>query len=262
MITTKVFEKEGKIFLSDEEKFPYGWRYKAKTTPDGQTIYHRSPLAITDFLDPQVGDQMIQRRRHAQISIDIYNMLDNRYLNDKTVGVFFDLKVVWDLPNLKEPAPDVMVVPHLKNKEADRSRFDVAQEGTRPSLIVEVMSPHYPGDDTLKVEIYEQAGIAEYIIVNPYTGQNLDECHLSGYRLIESKYQPILPDAQGQLLSETIGVWFGVDEKLWEVILTDAATGERLLTARETQKALKQAEMRLAELEARLQQLEANQKDE
>jgi hypothetical protein len=166
------------------------------------------------------------------------------------------MKMKWGIPGLKEPAPDVAVIPNLKNKEVGRQSFDVVKEGTRPGLIVEVMSPDYPGDDTIKVEIYERAGITEYIIINPYAGVEGAGCEMWGYRLAGQKYRLIELDEHGRLLSQTTGVWFGLDESRRRVVLTDAATGERLLTAREEKEARLEAEARAEALAARLRELE------
>lgn len=234
------------VFLPDDNNFPYGWRHVAETLPDGRIAYRRAPLTQADFLDPQEGDQLIQSNIHLQQSVAIYDMLDNRYAHEPSIGVFMDMKMRWSIPGLPEPAPDVAVVPNLKNKEAERGSFDVVKEGTRPCLIVEIMSPHYPGDDTNKVDIYERVGIAEYIIINPYTGAEGGDWQLWGYRLVGQEYQPIEPDEQGRLLSQATGIWFELDESRRWVVLTDATTGERLLTARE------EREGRLEERAARL----------
>lgn len=230
--------------VSSGEKFPYGWRNIIETLPSGQEIYYQVPLTQADFLNPQMGDQLVQRIKHSRCGIDLFNRLDNYYANDPTVGVFFDVKVEWGIPGLIEPAPDVCVVPHLTEKEPDVGTFKVSDWGTRPCLVIEVMSPQYPGDDTTKVEVYEQAQVPEYILVNPYSAKNQKKLSysLSGYRLVEGCYQPILPDKQGRLLSQTTGVLFEVTQNRQSVILTNAATGESLLTASEEKASREKAE--------------------
>ena len=249
------------VFLPDDNNFPYGWRLAAETLPDGRIAYRRLPLSPADFLDPQEGDQLIQSNIHVQQSVAIYNMLDNHYSDEPGVGVFLDMKMRWGIPGLKEPAPDVAVVPNLNHKEASRRSFDVVKEGTRPCLIVEVISPHYPGDDSDKVEIYERAGVTEYIIIDPHAEAEARESELWGYRLVGNKYQPMQADEQGRLLSQTTGLWFELDERRRWVVLTDATTGEPLLTARGERAARLEAEARAAELEARLRELENKQSE-
>ena len=242
------------------DQFPYGWRYKTKTLPNGEQIDYEEPLTAADFLDPQLGDCMIQRDKHLRSNTNLFTVFDNRYANDPSVGVFSDLKMVWGIPGLKEPAPDVAVVFNLQNQdeETDRSTFDVKKEGTCPSLVIEIMSPNYPGDDTLKVDIYEQAHIPEYIIINPHS----DKAHLFyeiwGYRLVAGRYKPIKPDKQGRLLSQTTNVLFSVHDKGRRLRLRDARTGKWLLNARETEAALL-TETR-ARLEAEDRMIEAEKK--
>lgn len=234
-----------KLEGTSAEKFPYGWRNIIETLPSGQEVYYQVPLTQADFLNPQMGDQLVQRIKHSRCGIDLFNRLDNYYANDPTVGVFFDVKVEWGIPGLIEPAPDVCVVPHLTEKEPDVGTFKVSDWGTRPCLIIEVMSPQYPGDDTTKVEVYEQAAVPEYILVNPYSTKNKKKLSYSlmGYRLVKGRYQAILPDKQGRLLSQTTGVLFEVSKNRQSVILTNAATGAPLLTASEEKVSREKAEI-------------------
>jgi Uma2 family endonuclease len=239
-----------------KEEFPYGWRHVIKKLPNGQETYSKIPLTAKDFLNPQLGDQMIQRVKHAQCSIDIFNQLKNHYMNDLTVGVFFDLKIEWGISGLAEPAPDVSVIPHLKDKEADRGTFKVSKENTRPCLVIEVMSPTYPGDDTDKVRIYEKAGVQEYFIVNPHAGKTKPYYEVWAYRLENGKYQAIKSDNQGRLLSDTTQVLFGVYNNGQHLRLKNALTGEWLMTAQESEAA------RLKEIKARQEETKAKEKAE
>ncbi|MBI3946560.1 MAG: hypothetical protein HY321_11620 [Armatimonadetes bacterium] len=91
------------------------------------------------------------------------------------------------------------------------------------------------------------------------------ELHL--YRLREGSYREALPDERGRLRSETLGVWFGVEDAGWLRVYTPE--GEVLLTHEEAEKARAEAEARarreadaraaaerrLAELEERLRRL-------
>lgn len=60
----------------------------------------------------------------------------------------------------------VYVVRGIRNKQQNRSRFVVKDEGVRPALVIEVVSPRYRKEDReTKVEQYERAQIQEYLIV-------------------------------------------------------------------------------------------------
>lgn len=270
------------------EVLPYGWRYELRKRRDGTEYYHEILLTEEDLLDPQEGDRKMQKTTHARCTVEIFDRLDNYYAEDPTTGVFFDLKMEWGIPGLKNPAPDISVIPNVRDKEADLGSFKVKEQGTRPTLVIEVASPHYRGDDTVKVKLYCQAGVKEYLIINPHDGnQHRKNYRIKGYRLVGQKYEPMKPDSEGRFWSESTGLFFGVSADKQEVILT-TAKGEKLLTAREerqvrataqqqvqTQVLQRQAaeeraqieaqarldaETKLQALEARLQELEAKSK--
>ncbi|MGK7873969.1 MAG: hypothetical protein AB4426_11855 [Xenococcaceae cyanobacterium] len=44
-------------------------------------------------------------------------MLARRYANDPNTGVFSDLLIEWDIPELKDHCPDVCLVFGLENKQ-------------------------------------------------------------------------------------------------------------------------------------------------
>jgi Uma2 family endonuclease len=56
------------------------------------------------------------------------------------LAVFADLKMRWGIPGLKNPGPDIAVVPGVRDKKRKRDSFDVMKEGTRPCLVIEVVS--------------------------------------------------------------------------------------------------------------------------
>jgi len=249
----------------ESEEFTIGWRYVTKTLPSGEETYFQIPLTAEDWLDPQWGDQVVQNSEHQDSNTDIYIKLKNHYANDPTVRVFSDLKMMWGIPGLKEPAPDIAVIPNLKNKKASRSSFDVVKEGTRPCLVIEMMSEGYPGDDTKKVKIYEQAGVTEYLIINPHSNEAKPYFKMWGYRLNSvGKYQRIVPNKQNQLLSQTTHIWFCLSKKGQRLRLKDTVSGEWLLTHEESEvqrleeaKARQKAEAQ-AQVEAQARQEETN----
>jgi hypothetical protein len=168
--------------------------------------------------------------------------------------VFGDLIMDWGIPDLSGPAPDLAIVPNVKQKDADRGTFKVAQEGTRPCLVIEVMSPGHPGDDKEKVEIYAQAGIAEYFLIKPRVTQGVAYYQLRGYYLTAGVYHQIPPEGWGHLLlSQTLQLQFEVSDQGRQVRVTDLRTGQRLLTPIETQEAWLAAEARAQANEARAQ---------
>jgi Uma2 family endonuclease len=237
----------------DEDFFVFGWRYGRFRRADGGVEIREIPLSAEDLLNPRVGDHVVQNNRHAELSILMYNLLERRYEATVDVMVCFDMKIRWGIRGLKSPAPDVAVIPGVRDKEKFRRSFHVRQEGALPALVIEVVSGESEDDEQRiadyekKVEIYERAGVPEYMIVDPQVHLERPLLCLTGYRLdARGRYRPIEPDDQGRLLVETVGLWFAVapdDRDLW---LIDAATGERLLSPTEIEAARQAAEERAA----------------
>ncbi|HYO12710.1 MAG TPA: Uma2 family endonuclease, partial [Thermoanaerobaculia bacterium] len=144
------------------------------------------------------------------------------------------------------PSPAVTVV--LNARPGDRSSFSVAEEGVRPDLIIEIVSPSKAEirkvDEEDKVWVYSEAGIPEYILLylpRPKKGGLILPV---GYRLVSrGKYRPIEPDAQGRIFSETTRLWFAPGKRIQ---VFDDRTGERLLYSDEEEAGRKVAEEKAA----------------
>ena len=224
--------------LEDSSLYPFrlGSRFQRVRLPDGTTDLQEVPLTEPDLLDPQLGDREWHSSWHNATTSVLFEMLTWRFHDQSDVLVTCDMKMLWGIPGLPGPAPDVAVIPNAREKGRFRRSFSVRQEGTRPSLAIEVVSDepeHRSADHQKKVPIYERAGVAEYLIVDPPPPLS-PACHLTGHRLnTAGRYESIRPDSEGRLLCESVGVLFGVAPNGRELQVFDAATGERLLTASE-----------------------------
>lgn len=215
-----------------EELAERGWRVEYVTQPDCTTTRTVFPLTSEEFLHPQEGYHLPNSTFHDDIAGTAKDMLTRRYANDDTVGVFRDLVIKWDIPNLGDHCPDTFVAMGINDKLLNRSQFVVANEGVRPALILEVVSPRYRKEDReIKVVQYARARVQEYVIIDrrKQRGQILDE--VLGYRLIEGYYQPISPDEEGRICCETVGLWLSLQEG--HLVMEDVQTGERLQTSSE-----------------------------
>jgi Uma2 family endonuclease len=210
---------------------PHGWREVPVRYPDGTLGYREEPLAPDAFLDPQEGDHLIQGTEHDFCVHDLAVRLRHHFRNDPTRAVYSEVKINWGIAGLKEPAPDIAVIPDIRDRDRPRNSFRVPSEGTRPSLIIEVVSPYQDGDETEKVEIYRRAGIAEYLIVKTFEPVGVVGYSIQGYRLIGGGYRPLRPDARGLLRSRTTGLDFGTAPGHRGVVIIDVASGEPLLDA-------------------------------
>jgi Uma2 family endonuclease len=233
------------------------------TLPDGTTKDVPMPLSESEFLHPEEGYHMPNSSFH-QITTDTgTDLLTRRYAADPNVTVFRDVKIEWDNPELLPHVPDICVVMGIQNKGAERTSFVVAREGARPCLVIEVVSPKYrKADRETKVEEYELAGVQEYVIIDRLVRREQTTYELLGYRLAQGRYRPIAPDEHGRTLCRTVGLYLFMQDG--QLVMEDAETGERLLTAREWELQTKdeRAAREAAEARARLAEqrtLEAKQ---
>jgi Uma2 family endonuclease len=236
-------------YENDEEPFRLGWRYRTVVLPDGESELQEEPLTEADLLDPRMGDHIAHSSWHTLTVHMLYEILSWRYEDRPDMLVTSQLKMIWGIPDLPNPAPDLALIPGVRDKDRIRNDFRVEDEGTRPALVIEVVSEepeHWRADHEKKVEIYERAGVPEYLVVDPPDHER--GCHLTGYRLNEAKrYEPIPPDSQGSILSVTTGLWFAPAGET--IHLIDAATEKRYLTYSETRKLLEENTRLRAELE-------------
>jgi Uma2 family endonuclease len=232
-----------------------GWRVEVVTRPDGTIEYIKIPLTAVEFLHPKEGYRLPNSTFHDDIAGNAKDILTRRYAQTPDVGVFRDLIVEWDIPDLGDHCPDTFVAFGLVNRERNRSKFIVADEGVRPSLIVEVVSPRYRKQDReTKVVEYARARVQEYVIIDrrTYRGQELEE--VLAYRLVGGFYQPITPDEEGRILCETVGIWIGLKDG--RLVMEDAQTGEQLKTSLELEAENQALEAENQALEAAKAQVE------
>jgi hypothetical protein len=196
--------------------------------------------------------------------------------------VLNDVRVKWDVPELKPHGPDIAVVFGVR-EQRNWSTFDVAEEGVRPAMIIEITSPETRLLDLYaKVDEYELAGVPLYIILETYTVRRATVRRLKGYALEGDVYTVLAPDDRGWLWLEPVGIWLGVREnqvecydEAGELIRDytgiDAALGvaearaateaqaraEAEARAATEAQARAEAEARAAAVEARLRDLEA-----
>jgi Uma2 family endonuclease len=253
--------------IPSEDPFRYGTRYRTVRLPNGETDIEEIPLTVEDLLDPQLGDHVTQSEQHVEWFLRLGYLLKRYYESRQDVLVCADLKMLWGIPGLKCPSPDIAIVQGIRDKRAHRPSFDVRKEGVRPSLIIELVSSDddevRANDYVKKVEIYRRAGIPEYFILDPPAPKTQDRLLLTAYRLAsDGRYRRIEPDADGRLLSETTRLLFGVESDGKTLFLVDLRTDESPLEPPEEkarkaeEKARKAAEAEVARLRSELAKLE------
>ncbi|MEQ9357119.1 Uma2 family endonuclease [Coleofasciculus chthonoplastes] len=103
--------------------------------------------------------------------------------------------------------PDFFAVLNVDGT-TERQGWVVWEEGGRyPDVIVELMSPSTASMDTgTKKDIYERIfRTPDYFVFNPFDPNSLQGWHLNA----SQQYQPLVPNEQGWLWCQTLGLWVG-----------------------------------------------------
>jgi Uma2 family endonuclease len=236
---------------------PVVQRWRAR--PDGSVELLEFPLTPEYFLDPRIGDKMVQGGPHSLAVHDLFGRLLRWASRHPDVLVQSDVKYLLGL-GLARPAPDVSVVRGLANPRRSFTSYNVRKEGIPPCLLIEVVSPGSARirnvDEQDKVVHYQKAGVREYLLLDlPRPGNQ--NCHsFHGYRLnAMGLYRPLEPDAEGLLLSETTRLRFGVSPDGQSLFVVDDETGESLLSEMAEAEACKAAESEVARLRAEIERL-------
>lgn len=227
--------------------------------PDGRLEMVEMPLTPELFLSPQLEDNILQKEPHGVVRGALTDLLRRHFAPEFLV--LEDVQHDFNVPGVPPTGPDISVT--LRAKPGERTSFLVRDEGVRPDLIIEVLSPDNAAirrvDEVDKVDLYARASIPEYLIVDLPRRANRHRFKLTGYRLDRrGRYHPIEPDAQGRLLCKATGLWFTVSPEGDKVLVFDQKTGERLLYSEEEEAGRKAAEAENARLREELERLKRN----
>lgn len=239
---------------ADKGFFEGGYRWRRIRHPDGSEVSIQVPLTAEDFLNPQEGDVLPQNTFHEIVTVALRNMLRLYYKGQPHMAVFHDLIMNWGVPGLKNPSPDIAVVPNVRDRDRKRSTFNAKREGTKPILVIEVVSPSYRREDLIdKVDIYEQAGVEEYVILEEKEQRGQTINLITGYRLINDRYRPILLEDDGRMPLNSVGLFISLENG--KVVLEELESGRRLLDIEEIETARVELQAEVEALRAELVRL-------
>jgi Uma2 family endonuclease len=194
------------------DPYRYGWRYVRHKHADGTESIEQVPLTLEDVLHPQEGDQVTHSDAHQRRRRYLCDVLEAQLARDPTAVVLDDVRVAWDVPDLKPHGPDIMVILGVRERK-NRSTFDVAEEGVRPALIIEITSPETaPVDRSTKVDEYDQAEVPLYIIVDAVLSRRQPTLRLVGYTRTPTGFQILVPNERGWLWLEPVRLWLGIQD--------------------------------------------------
>lgn len=251
-----------------------GWRYVYNPETD---MHDQVPLTLLDILYPLEDEAIVMPESPDH---DLWT----RWLATMLEGFLRGWLILSDVlihPGRKgvpAKAPDIAAIPGGRRPETPERSYRVPRDGPIPTFVVEITSEDTRVTDLQEKTLYCAAvGVREMLIIDLWP-EDGGPWRLLGYRLEDSPYyREIMPDAEGGMTFETIGVRF-VAVGRERIDLYDAETGERLLTPEELKEhaeaesaraeaeaahaeaeatARTEAEARATELETRLRELQA-----
>jgi hypothetical protein len=195
----------------DPDPYRYGWRYVQIEHPDGRVEFDQVPLTLEDVLFPEFGDFIVQTRQHGSDLVYLKSVFQSRLSGDPHADVLSDTRVDWNLPGVRPLGPDIAVFAGLLEIR-DWRTLDVAADGARPELVVEVTSPDTRKNDVEpKFDYYYRAGVPLYVIADARgDDENGRRLEIMAYRHTPDGYARIQPDARGWIWLDPVGVWLGV----------------------------------------------------
>jgi len=211
-VVTHTVAKPSPPIAPADDPFRYGWRFVPRPTPDDPQHLEQVPLTLEDVLHPDVGDFIVHSDRHETDRMYLTAVLRARLEASGAAIVLSDVRIAWDIPDLRPHRPDVMVIPGVAERQ-DWSTFEVAVEGARPALIIEITSPETRVNDVQRKVVHDaRAGVAQYVIVDRIGQGRARRVRLLDYRLAGGVYRRCAPDAVGRVHLTIANLWLGVAE--------------------------------------------------
>jgi Uma2 family endonuclease len=242
--------------LPPPNPFRFGWRDVLQIGPDGSKRWVQVPLTQEEALHPKEGYHISENRQQEKDRRYLAEVLEWRLSSNPQALVLSDCLINWGIPGLGNHSPDVCIFEGVRDPQhRNWGTFRVAEEGARPVLAIEIVSPDAhdrrvrDNDVVIKVREYYRAGVPLYVIVDQEREGRPRQ--VIGYRRGARKYLRMRLDRQGRLQDERAVCW-------------DADSGEEvggfaaMAQARQAEaQARRAAEAALAEAQARLRALEA-----
>lgn len=181
--------------------------------------------------------EMESSRHYDQLAL-LVNCLEWNWRDRDDFFIGANLTVYYSRQQLRHReflGPDFFLVRDTE-RQPRRSWVVWEENGRYPDLIIELLSTSTANvDRTSKMEHYQnQFRTPEYFWFSP------DTLEFAGFRLVQQRYEPIEPNAQGWLRSDILGYFLGIDGEQLRFFTLD---GDRLPTSNEAaEQAQQQAE--------------------
>ncbi len=193
-----------------DDPYRLGWRYVKRRLEDGKEVSETVPLTKYDVLHPQEEDFIVNTEAHDINRDYLGDVFRYRVAGQEGALILCDHRIAWDVPDLEPLGPDIMAIFNVRPRTGARpATFQVADEGTRPAVIIEVTSPSTRSNDlTIKVDYYYRAGIPYYVIVDIIEDDHgATQVVLMGYQRNAVGYVHMTPDERGWLWLEPLQLW-------------------------------------------------------
>ena len=233
--------------------YRYGYRSEERIDERGRKSYVLRALTEEEILHPRLDDHVTHNQPHLLDCIYLHNVCQIQLAGDPTALVLGDHLIQWDVPGIGDHGPDVAVV-FGASQVARRDSFNVAAEGVRPELIIEVTSPSTRNNDlNIKPREYWLVGVPYYVIVEEVIRRRQRRLLIQGFRRGRRDYRPLRLNAQGRLWLGMVNMWLGQENG--RVVCYDRQ-GQPILNHQETEQARQQAEQARQQAEQRAAQEE------
>ncbi|HBI45882.1 MAG TPA: hypothetical protein DDY78_23960 [Planctomycetales bacterium] len=171
------------------------------------------------------GEPMAETGIHVMAMIALIGALRMYFARQRDIYIIGNIFLYYEKGNPRAcKAPDAMVVKGVSSGPQRRS-FKIWEEGVPPTVIFEITSKGTADEDVEnKRELYERLGVSEYFLFDPL--HEYLERQLLGFRLIDGKYEPLIPTDDDGLLSEELGMRLVPEGEL--LALFESRTGKRV----------------------------------
>ncbi len=192
----------------DDDLFRYGYRYVARSDERGRQTFVMVPLTEEDVLHPQLEDHVTQNEPHDEDCGYIKVACQIRLAGNPNALVLHDCKIIWDIAGMGDHGPDIAVI--FGARRGERASFDVAKEGVRPAIIIEVTSRSTRDIDLkTKPRHYWRCRVPCYVIVDELPRRRPRQLRILGYQRGPRGYRRLALNDQGRLWLQALQMWLG-----------------------------------------------------
>jgi Uma2 family endonuclease len=225
----------------EHDPFYYGRRKVWHELPDGSTRTEDTPLTLRDHLHPQEGDKFVEGSLHNDLRAYLEKVFWSRVDHDPGALVLSDTGIYWHEPEFDHHSPDVALIYGIREPRENWPSFDVIEQGTRPRLIVELVTPRYRKNDVVdKMRQYHQVHIPLYVILDRLRDD--DPWVIRAYQWTPRHYQALPLEEDGRLWLADLNLWLAVDGL--RIRCFDGSTDRELEDYKEVLKRMEQEEAR------------------